>query len=467
MGHAHSHEPVIWDPDERHERRRAVAAWVLGSGFAVLAMAFPQERLVGPLSWETGWLPALVLRLLGFYGELLPSVARLVDLGPEALRFVFSALAFGACFPVMLSIARRSELPFGLSVAASATILLSPVGWLAGTLPGNGSLALLFALLCLRSQWGPKASRDAWPIVFWALAACCSPAFLWLLPAVVGGVALKGQEGRERLLRGAAAFGLGVATYLVALQLFLGKSLSLIRWVGAEKDLARQAVFGGSGGWGQLLAWGGGLIPGLGLGALAVASLFFLRRREAEARPPRWLLLWCALPLLAVGLGRSPTWDVPYLWLLPPALIGGMDLLARLDEPLGARLAALALVAQLALLFGALSLVRSTDPLASWRETAAETLREGDLVYTTRADHAFLLGQRWRLETVPLMHYLLEPESSVEIMGDWPVARAAVAAREGRRIVFDLALPESLRAEAEKLIERIEQRAPVVRMESE
>ncbi len=445
--HADWHSAAKLIPAEAPEsspRRRLVAGWVLGAGLAALALAFPQERVFGQQVARAELFSGSIANVA--HQALSSLVIWITELGPEAAGFVVAALAYGACLPVCLSIARRAEHGLGVSLATSVAVLLSPVAWVAGTTPGPAALGALVSLLLLREVWSKRRPAIFNVVLVWCAAVWCAPVNAWLLPAVAWAVGNSREEPRRGRVAALAVLGFGLAG--------LGLLLPL------TEGLAREAIFGGSSGWGQIIAWGMGLLPGLGLAALAAASLFLLRRHESEARPPRWLQLWCLLPLFAVALGGSPTWEIPYLWLVPPALIGGLDLLARLEERVIARFSAAAVGAQGAILLGVLSIFSSTDPLAGWRKNASETLEPGDLVFTTRADHAYLLRERWGLETQRV------DETDPSATDPW-LELARTAAASGRRVVFDCDVEEGRWTRFEELALELEAEVPLIRLEVE
>lgn len=445
--HADWHNAAKLIPAEAPEsspRRRLVAGWVLGAGLAALALAFPEERLLGQQVARAWFFSGSIANV----GHLSLSylVVWITELRPEAAGFVVAALAYGACLPVCLSIARRAEHGLGVSLATSLVVLLSPVAWVAGTTPGPAALGMLATLVLLRVVWLSDRPAFFASAASWGIAVWCAPVSVWLLPAVIWAVWDADRGTRRGQLTAAAAAILGG----VWLWIFAPLTPSFLR----------EAIFGGSAGWGQIVAWGMGLLPGLGLAALATASLFLLRRHESEARPPRWLLLWCLLPLAAVALGGSPTWEIPYLWILPPALIGGLDLLSRLEERVVARFSLAAVVVQGTILLGVLAIFSSTDPLTEWRKSASEILDPEDLVFTTRADHAYLLRERWGLETQRV------DEADPSDTEPWlELARAAADGR--RRVVFDCDVEEGRWTQFEELIEELEAEGPLIRLDVE
>ena len=378
---------LIEEGEGERSRREVLGGLLLGLGLAVFALAFPQERLIGQQVQHMDPADAMVQYVVDYLRGL--SIRHLAMM-PEQLGFVLAALAYGACLPVSLAIARRQGCGFGLALVGSLAVLLSPVAWVAGTTPGLEAFALLFSLLCLHALWGHERPKALMATSWWALSAACTPANAWLLPAVVR-ASLRSQKKR---------FELGFSLPLIGITLFLLFSIPVGVLLDVEEALTRvwrAMLFGGSGGWGQIVSWVLGLGPGLGLAVVGVGSLFLLKRGESEARPPRWLLLWCALPALAVGLGGTPEWSIPYLWLVPPALIGTCDLLARRADDIGLGWGVGILSLQVLAVIAAAMLLMGTDPQREWRTTAQARLQPGDYLFTASRERAYLAANRWGL----------------------------------------------------------------------
>ncbi len=451
---------LIEEGEERRSHREVLGGLVLGLALAAFALAFPQLRLIGQQVEHMDPADPLV----PFVIDVLRRIT-VVHLGmmPEQIGFVIAALAYGACLPVGLGVARRQGLGFGLALVGTLAVLLSPVAWVAGTTPGPEALALLFLFLALDALWGGEGARPLMAACYWVFAAACQPALVWLLPAVVV-AGLRGQEKR---------FELGFSLPLIGGVLFLIFAMPLgvtLEWSELADRVSRSVRFGGSGGWFEAGVWLVGLLPGLGLSLVALASLFFLKRDASEERPPRWLALWCGLPLLALTLSGSPTWSIPYLWLLPPALIGACDLLARRAEGFALGSSALVLSGQATAIFGVSLVLGSTDPQASWRDQARTVLQEEDLVVTADAGHAYLIASRWGLTCLLLQdpgipgakigHVLLSPEGESPRSSDhqqslrhlpWEAGAPHADDSMSTRVVLDRGFPAGL-AEHEREI---------------
>jgi hypothetical protein len=378
---------LIEEGEVGRSRREVIGGLALGLGLAVFALAFPQERLIGQQAQYLDPADATVQFVID---QLRSLCSRQLGMLPEQLGFVLAALAYGACLPVSLSIARRQGCGFGTALVGSLAALLSPIAWVAGTTPGLEALALLFCLLALDSLWTREKSRPLMATAWWVLAAACMPAFAWLLPAVVWG-GLRGHKKRVEL---------GFSLPLIGAVLFLMFAMPvgvLVEVPEALQRLWRAMRFGGTGGWGQVGTWVVGVVPGLGLAVVGVGSLFLARRNESEEPPPKWLLLWCGLPTIALGLMGTADWAIPYLWLLPPALVGTCDLLARRSSDVGLGWTALILGLQVGTIGAVSVLLVATDPQIEWRRHARAVLRPDDHVVTPSQEHAYLLSNRWGL----------------------------------------------------------------------
>jgi hypothetical protein len=437
---------LIEEGQERRSRRELTGGLLLGLGLAIFALALPQERLIGQQVQHLDPADATLAHIVDLVRGL---ALRFLGMTPEQPGFVLEALAYGACLPVALAIGRRLGGSFGPTLVGSLVVLLSPVGWLAGTTPGLDALGLLCSLLCLHALWGRARPQALMATSWWVFAAASSPANAWLLPAVVW-AGLRGQQKKFEL-----AFSLpciGVALFL----LFSMPVGDLLEVDASLEHLWRAMLFGGSGGWGQVTAWVLGLVPGLGLAVLGVGSLFLLRRNESEGRPPRWLLVWCLLPALAVGIGGSPTWSIPYLWLVPPALVGACDLLARRTDGFGLGWSLGALGVQLGVLSGVLVLLSATDPLEEWRRHARGVLEADDHVATPHREHAYLLANRWGIRCTLIENLdhgrdRLATYDSVDQLGELMLDSATSVGPENwpsllcqsasRRIAFDSSFP--------------------------
>ena len=437
--------------------REVLAGWVIGLGLAVLALAFPLERLL----FEERELP--VRLLTSWVGQ----VVSLNDVGLFALRTALAALAYGACLPVMLSIGRRAGFPMGLNLVVSLGLLLSPAAWMAGTTVEAASVGLLFSLLAFASLWRTP-NPGILPALLWlGLATACSPVYLWLLPPVAMAASKTDGESRGRLWRGVASVvgGVALAFALRGLLPLLGGGDSHLTAIEEMKrglgTLVREFSESHSGP-GVVLTWGVGLLPGLGLALAGVLSLFVLKRNESEEAPPRWLLWWCVLPLAITALLSAPETRVPYLWLLGPALVGCLDLLGRRDADSLPLICGVALVLQIGVLTGVLAVSAATDPLSAWRAMARERLNPDDLVFTDDPQHLRILKERWGVEA-----RLAKPDgprgggdSNVLPWVDREVVRAMGVLGLDRRIAIDITNDETTSTAARELRAALSRRLP-------
>jgi hypothetical protein len=383
---------LIEEGEDSQHRREMISSWVLGLALALLALTYPQERLLGEAFgevFERGafWTP---------WQRVHQFLAQLLDVHAEQLRFVSSALAFGACLPVALSIARRFGCSFGLSLVGCTITLLSPTAWLAGTTPGLAAPALLLMLLLMREMWRECGPSPARCLVVWGVLIAFQPTMVLLWPALLL-ACLFTQEESARRKRTCLIWSLGGLLALGAMT-----TIGLADWdpqpMPSRLDLDGTRWSLDPRVWPRLA----GLVPGLGLSAVGLASLWLLRRNESELPPPRWLLLWALLPALGLLPNSALGWDASYQWLLPIALVGWFDLLARLEVDGGRLLGAAGLLAQATLLIGLISYAQNSDPLARWRSHAHQFLEPGDVVITGHAEHAYLVSHRWGQMSVVL-----------------------------------------------------------------
>lgn len=409
---------LVEDREERLRARRTAGAWVLGAALAAFALAAPIETLAG-----RG--PALVRAALA--SELSTSPLLLLgcrSLGPavgiERAAFLFAALAGGLTVPALCHLARRFGFRGELVLPATLVVVLAPGALLAARLPGPEAPSLLAATLLLAALFPPRegaapagSRRIGLPL---GLALAVDLGTLWLVPATLWAAASSGR----RAALGALGIALAVPAALWAMTAAFGASLS----AGGAAALATDALLGTSfppeGAPLTAVLLDGPLA--LGPALLGLAALAFVRRGEEESSPPRFLLAWTFLPLLACTSPRPA--PIAPLALLPLALVGLLDLLSRLPEPRGLRLAlGLAALSFLLAAGGGILLERS-DPLATWRGTAERELVPGDLVVSADPARRYVLSARYGLETAsPREAGLLE------------AARSALAA--GRRVVVD------------------------------
>jgi hypothetical protein len=156
----------------------------------------------------------------------------------------------------------------------------------------------------------------------------------------------------------------------------------------------------------ERVEWAVRAVGALGVAALGLGALLFLRRGEAEERPPLWLLAWCLAPAVAALTTPPELAGFSAVLLVPVALVGLMDLVARQDEAVARGLAVLLPGVQVGLLVGIVAFVQDgafgdADPrLQDWRERAIQGLEPTDLVVSRDPVHRELLVRRWNLEVV-------------------------------------------------------------------
>lgn len=402
--------------EERAERRRlARAEWVLGLALASFALAFPLEALVGRgPEWAAGLAggkasgPHLVPSLLGGW------LGR-AGLGFERAGYLLSALSLALCLPLAGTLGRRLGAPPRLASLGALTLVLSPAAWNAGSLPGPGAAGMAAALALCTALLDPGRSRRLLALAL--LAPLVDLLLVWLLPAVL--VAARGTGRPGAALRSLGLVG-GAATGLALIHL-LAAALDPARGL-AElgPELGRAAL--GRDFHPAPLAWTalpGPLALGLGLGGLL--SLVAVRRGPEESGPPPWLWAWCLVPLVPWALG-----PLPLLILLGPALLGGLDLLARAPEARALRVLAAIVGIQTALVVGGRAALGSADPLAAWRAAAEAEFRAGDALMSADPDRLHLARLRYGLPAI---------DARVEARGWIEGARHLAAA--GHRIWVD------------------------------
>jgi hypothetical protein len=408
--------------EERRSAARWVglAPWLVGIGLAALALANPQEALFGGgprliQAWASGAGPGEAFSAYW----LLRGLAAVSGLDLEPAAFLLSALFYGGTAPLLFGLGRGVGLSDASALTVTLIVLLSPVAWLAGTTPGPEAAGLWATTLLFRLIWGGRegATGTRHRVVVLsalALAAGLSPSAAWLLPAVA--IALARDRGVREPLKWGAIGSLFLATAYLALG---GPSA-------ASGSLGAPGALPGTGGSGLAAAtWRTlALFPALGVSLAGLAALCFERRNESEEPPPRWLLGWALLPSVALALGGAGH-ELPYLYLLPLAALGGFDALGRREDELDARLVLGAFLLACAWLVGSMHLLSSQDPLADWRAEARRALEPDDLVLTDDTAHHYLLRQRWGLDVRPL-------DGSTALLEALAQARAA-----GTRIVFD------------------------------
>ena len=438
----HLTQQLIDDERRATARRLTLAPWLVGAGLAALALANPQEVLVGggPQlldAWSAG-APAGEAFSAGW---LLRGVSSLFGLSLEPAAFLLSALFYGACAPLLAGLGRRVGLSASSALTVTLIVLLSPVAWLAGTTPGPEAAGLWVVTWLFSLVWGghhePAPARRGFAVLLvLALGAGLTGSLAWLLPAVafaLAGGTSPGQAGRRfRAIKWALIGSLVISVSYLLLGgkpegTGLGVSPAALGTPGVLPGTEDPGLLGAV--WRTLT-----LLPALGVCLLGLAALCFERRNESEEPPPRWLLGWALLPLAAFAVTGEAR-ELPHLHLLPLAALGGFDFLGRREDELDARLVLSTVVLAAGLLLGSLHLLHSSDPLASWRAHAQESLEPTDLVVSSDVEHLYLLRVRWGVEALGLGEAKAHPEVLDRARG------------AGRRLVTDApteALPPSL-----------------------
>lgn len=433
------------------ERRRALwQSWICAGGIIALALGLPTESSIGharELVRATAEhrfsgphvVPALLARgLVSNFG-----------LRPEPAWFLVSAVCFGLCAPVLLSTARALGWTAPRALHATLLVLASPMAVLAGTLPGASAVGLLGAAILFHALvTGSDRARSlyAWRASAAFVIACTLNVINVLLwPALMWAVARK-RPAKER--DGHLAFAL--LAPLIAVCLATAAILGNAYLDNGSREVARvlqlserTLLAGASGGPGPLLAWWTAWIPALMSGAVGIAALAFLQVRAERESRVGWLAAWCLIPWIVQSLGGTIDDDLPYLWLVPPALLGWLELHEILARREAERFIWLSSIALLGLGFGAVVFLRGLDREAEWRERASLVVDKGDLVLTTSPDHRYLLEQRFALEVVDLTE--IEALLVEDRAGGWSRLEARIDAlrQVGRRTVLDTAVTGS------------------------
>ncbi len=407
MTHEHDHAgelfpreqtaELVAEAEERRARRERLGPWVIGAGLAALALGLPSERL-----WGNAWcVPEHALGHLGL-GALVRWIAGILDLSAERTWYLVSGLGFGLCVPVSTRLLERMGFAHRVAIGAVLVALLSPLGWIAATLPGPFHAGVLGAALLARALVQPPGEQS---FLRWSRAGACyllagwlHPQNLLLLPAVFVALMRRGAPPSERGARPAETIA-GWMHLALALGILLA-SLPSVRSSEAREALLRVLLAGRSGGPLEILLWAVGLPLGLGLACVGLHALVFARRAPEESAPPRWLLAWCAVGLVPMVAG-SPLWAPALPWLVVAVAMGVADSVARsAREEAGLRRLAFALSGQLVLSALAAWTFATTDPDRAWREHARAALEREDLVLTSEPSHAYLLGERWELDSL-------------------------------------------------------------------
>ncbi len=412
-------------------RRQAWQPFLLGLALAMLALAFPMERLWGEMNLvrtaaEGG-------RGLGLGVPLLRIAARWFS--HEQAAFAFAAICAGLTIPALRALMLTIGFSHSVAMRGLGVIVLAPLFLLGASSAVLLAPGVLGATLIARELFRlnkDKSMRALWRVssVFF-LGLLLDPTILLLLPAA--GLALVPFAAPRRLPLWAPPVGLTLTIgFCVYILLGAGDPQAL-------DQLFRAMLAGGAGPTlphlGEWLIW---LPISLGIGWLGIVSLLAGKRTSEESPPPSWTRAWCLMALVPV-IGGSPLAMPALGLLLPLAAVGLVDHLARIerDDLMGQR-AKLLLLSQLGLGLLAWGTLFATDPLKPWREEAQENLNPGDLVFSSHPGHIYLLEHRYGVATG-------RPED------EGAAQRAIQATANGVRVVLDGPLPTapaSLRAAA-------------------
>jgi hypothetical protein len=436
---------LINEEDAQRGRRERIAGWVLAMALTLFALAWPQERLLSLTFGESlRGVPALGLAWRQVAGEF----AAAAGLSTELLALIFSAILYGACLPLVLSIGRRVGASFGIALATGLVVLLAPSAWLAGTTPGVASLALLMGMLLIYELWREGPLRTKRITQYWVLAALADPGMAWAFPAILTAVGSRtleqggGTQAARRLLLAGPMLFFGVCAIVADWISPAGE------WMSTLSDLLTRGYLTElSGNWSSPLSWIPSSLVSLGLTIFGVGGLLLLNRNEAEQAPPRWLMAWALLPCVILGLAGSAHTNYPVLWMLPPALIGCLDQVMRQDQDKSGWVAGLGLFVQGGILAGVLTVIGQLDPQAEWRRQASDSLNPSDWVATEIWEHNYILNSRWGVSSS-----LVREDSLLAGLAD----RAREASQLGQRVVLDQTQESPLLSELEVLLDGLQ-----------
>ncbi len=415
---------LIEDDGVRRSRNSTWAGLLLGAGLAALALAFPQEALLGRgpglvSAWSQETAPAgahVAHWLVAFAAQV--SGMRL-----EPAAFLVSAVLYGACLPLLLSFGRSIGVSTANALAMTLALLLSPAAWLAATTPGPEALGMAAGIALLMVMW--RSCSTGYTVLRLGLALLCfavlcdsSKSFAWLLPALALAPLLRSED----LEPATPKLRVTVFAVLAAGIVFVPSC-----WLHSNTRASQGELLSITENLSSMTR-GALALPALGLGLIGLVALALERRNESEQRPPLWLAAWAAIPVLGFLL-IDPAHEVPVFHLLPLAALGGFDLLQRRADDLEPWVLPSIVVAALGLLLGSLTWVGSVDPLAEWRAHARLVLEPEDLLVTDDPQHAYLLGERWGLEVLRLPPGAAG-ETSLEL-------GSALAREASRRLVLD------------------------------
>ncbi|HTF89267.1 MAG TPA: hypothetical protein VK843_12725 [Planctomycetota bacterium] len=414
-------------------------------GLTFLALAMPMARLLGTgpalvQSTERGeWFSMYVLlQPLTHLLSLLPSV------GAERAWYLVASACWGAAYLVLLRTAMFLGVPRLAGIVSSLLVLISPLGFLAGTLPGASGPALLgsailFKALLEFAQAEGDARRARHPLGVWLGVCLLDPSLVLLLPAVVWSlISAEGTRGNVQPERWRVAVqALLTVVVLAAL---------LASTAGIGHDGQFSAVWGGFGstllGRGTIgapdsLTWLLVLAPALGVGVLGLVELLRRPSERMESAPAAWISAFVAVPIVVRLLGGTPSLDTAAWALGPVAVLGLASFLGHALERWHWTAIVGLIVLQVGLTWGFRYTMFRGDPNRAWTEYTADLLNPGDLVLTRDQQHDYLLHHRFHLKTVNLRvpHEL----DDVARLDWWEAAQESVRerTRNGGKVFVD------------------------------
>jgi hypothetical protein len=412
---------------ESERRRWKIQVVLVSLGVTALVLGLPTRSLFGYRMlevWPTErgeWtglhlLPALVAR----------AITELTHWRAYQAWYLVSALAAGGTTAMLLSMAhRRGMAPLRAICLALVTIAI-PMAWLAATIPSASSCEMLGAVLlfdALDKEYDPRWTGRA--SASWFLAALLHAWNAYLWPAFALALVMR---RRSNALIAVGALGAWIAVVTGAWWLEHGSA----EWSSWSSTSWRTMLASGSGGYGQLLAWSLGLVVMMGVGAIGIVRFAYVSLHQRARRPAAWTFAFGLVPLVVLGLGGDIAFGVPWLWLVPIAFVGLLDL-ERVRLWL---LGAVALVGVVA--------VRTFDPGApedDWYNLVVFRVRPSDLVIAADGQQHEKVLSALTLDVIagpeldrPNVEYDIGPAKSL-------TDRIEAARSAHRRIVLDVREP--------------------------
>ncbi|MCE9594033.1 MAG: hypothetical protein K8S98_07565 [Planctomycetes bacterium] len=434
---------LVADDEVRSRARARWQAVFLAGGLALLALAFPTRTLIGDgpefvNACDTGaW---FVVHLA------LAPLARLVALLPgidiEQGWFVISAVAWGACVVACWkSLVRHGSRARAALIAALVT-LGAPAAWLAATLPGSAAPGLLgawmvFGALLDASRDPERPHRHRGVAIAFGLALLLDVRAVVYVPAILAEAWFTAREREEDTTRVfQRAFALAQPLVLFT-ALFLVVAFLLPSSPENARFVAR-ALSGltgrGPGGYGTLWL----TLFGVGTAAFGLLVLVLPPLDAEEKRPPLWVAIWCAAPLLLPIAFWNVDAKAVMVAMLPPAALGLASWFADRDLKSLVQYASLFVIGQIAVGWGLTYGITSSDRNLEWKQHAAEELVPGDVLLTLVHDHAYLARHRFGLRVVDLAEPLRLEGAERESWWTRVAEELRSATDAGGRAAFDL-----------------------------